>query len=90
MVWNDVLAATPLREISRGLGGLGGLVGIAIHATVLAFWCAEAALTETTGSDGAARSRTPRPSSATCAATPVDDESGSSGIPSTMSRVHRG
>ena len=62
MVWNDVRAATPLREIARGLGGL---VGIAIHATVLAFWCAEAALTETTGSDGAARRSTPRPSSAT-------------------------
>jgi hypothetical protein len=48
MVWNDMLATTPLREISRGFSGL---VGIAFHATVLSFWCAEAALSEMTGSD---------------------------------------
>jgi hypothetical protein len=48
MVWNDMLTTTPLREISRGLGGL---VGIAFHATALAFWCAEAALSEISTSD---------------------------------------
>lgn len=48
MVWNDMLTTTPLREISRGLSGL---VGIAIHATVLSLWCAEAALSEISTSD---------------------------------------
>jgi hypothetical protein len=48
LFWHAAYADPPARWVTRGLSGL---VGIAFHAITVAHWCAEAALTETTGSD---------------------------------------
>jgi len=48
MLWGEVLGELPPRGIVRGASGL---LAIAFHALVVAHWCAEAALAETSSTD---------------------------------------
>jgi len=48
LIWGDAFTDSPLREITRALSGL---VAITFHAVINAHWSADAALSETTGSD---------------------------------------
>lgn len=48
MLWGEVLSEPPMLWITRGGTGL---VAIAVHAAVVAGWCGEAALSETSTTD---------------------------------------